>query len=107
MWALYRRDVLLSVRAGGGALVGLLFFLSVVAVVPFGVGPDLALAIVENESLECLASRDRAGNPETQPGAPSVALAPIYSRAIGTVANIVQTLASDVRVAPVPTGSWS
>ncbi|WP_345900437.1 heme exporter protein CcmB, partial [Martelella sp. UBA3392] len=43
MWALYRRDVLLSVRAGGGALVGLLFFLSVVAVVPFGVGPDLVL----------------------------------------------------------------
>ncbi|WP_180900645.1 heme exporter protein CcmB [Martelella soudanensis] len=43
MWALYRRDVLLSVRAGGGALVGLLFFLSVIAVVPFGVGPDLAL----------------------------------------------------------------
>ena len=43
MWTLYRRDVLLSVRAGGGALVGLLFFLSVIAVVPFGVGPDLAL----------------------------------------------------------------
>lgn len=33
----------LSLRAGGGALVGLVFFLAVVAVVPFGVGPDLNL----------------------------------------------------------------
>ena len=30
-------------RAGGGALVGLIFFLAVVTVVPFGVGPDLKL----------------------------------------------------------------
>ncbi|QQM30170.1 heme exporter protein CcmB [Martelella lutilitoris] len=43
MGALYRRDVILALRAGGGALVGLLFFLCVVATVPFGVGPDLAL----------------------------------------------------------------
>jgi len=33
----------LGIRAGGGALVGVLFFLAVVAVVPFGVGPDLNL----------------------------------------------------------------
>src|SRR4029077_13177110 len=33
----------LSVRAGGGALIGVLFFLTVVAVIPFGVGPDLKL----------------------------------------------------------------
>ncbi len=43
MWALYRRDVQLSMRAGGGALIGVLFFLTVVAVIPFGVGPDLNL----------------------------------------------------------------
>lgn len=43
MLALYLRDMRLSVRAGGGALTGALFFLAVVAVVPFGIGPDLAL----------------------------------------------------------------
>jgi len=43
MIALFLRDLRLSVRAGGGALIGILFFLTVVAVIPFGVGPDLAL----------------------------------------------------------------
>lgn len=43
MLALYIRDLRLGIRAGGGALVGVLFFLAVVAVVPFGVGPDLNL----------------------------------------------------------------
>jgi heme exporter protein B len=43
MLALFVREIRLGVRAGGGALVGVLFFLAVVAVVPFGVGPDLAL----------------------------------------------------------------
>ena len=43
MLALFIRDVRLGIRAGGGALVGILFFLAVVAVVPFGVGPDLNL----------------------------------------------------------------
>lgn len=43
MLALYLREVRLGVRAGGGALTGVLFFLAVVAVIPFGVGPDLNL----------------------------------------------------------------
>lgn len=43
MLALFVRDLRLGMRAGGGALVGVLFFLAVVAVVPFGVGPDLNL----------------------------------------------------------------
>jgi heme exporter protein B len=43
MGALFSRDVRLSWRAGGGALTGMLFFLAVVAIIPFGVGPDLAL----------------------------------------------------------------
>lgn len=43
MTALLLRDLKLSVRAGGGALIGVLFFLTVVAVIPFGVGPDLNL----------------------------------------------------------------
>lgn len=41
--AILLRDLRVSVRAGGGALMAVLFFLVVVAVVPFGVGPDLAL----------------------------------------------------------------
>lgn len=40
---LTRRDFLLAMRAGGGAGLGVVFFLSVVAVVPFAVGPDLVL----------------------------------------------------------------
>lgn len=41
--ALVRRDIRLSWRIGGGALIGVLFFLSVVVLTPFAVGPDLAL----------------------------------------------------------------
>jgi heme exporter protein B len=37
------RDMRLAVRIGGGALIGVLFFLIVVTLVPFAVGPDLAL----------------------------------------------------------------
>ena len=43
MMALFLRDLKLSVRSGGGALIGVLFFMTVVAVIPFGVGPDLNL----------------------------------------------------------------
>lgn len=44
-WALtlFQRDLRLSMRVGGSALVGVLFFLAVVTVIPFGVGPDLNL----------------------------------------------------------------
>lgn len=41
--SIVRQTVILSFRVGGGAMVGLLFFLSVLVVVPFGVGPDLNL----------------------------------------------------------------
>jgi heme exporter protein B len=43
MLALYLRDLRLSVRAGGGVLIGVIFFLAVIATIPFGVGPDLNL----------------------------------------------------------------
>ncbi|MDD7909449.1 MULTISPECIES: heme exporter protein CcmB [Pseudovibrio] len=43
MAALFLRDFKLAVRVGGGALIGVLFFLAVVTVFPFGVGPDLTL----------------------------------------------------------------
>ncbi len=41
--SLMTRDMRLAVRVGGGALMGALFFLTVVAMVPFAVGPDLKL----------------------------------------------------------------
>lgn len=41
--AILRRDMRLSLRVGGGAAMGVLFFLLVVTLVPFAVGPDLAL----------------------------------------------------------------
>lgn len=43
MLALLKREILLSMRAGGGALTGVLFFLAVVSVFPFAVGPDTKL----------------------------------------------------------------
>jgi len=43
MLALYLRDLRLSMRVGGGALTGIVFFLAVIATIPFGVGPDLNL----------------------------------------------------------------
>src|SRR5215472_3148316 len=41
--ALLVRDMRLAVRVGGGALTGVLFFLLVVTLMPFAIGPDLAL----------------------------------------------------------------
>jgi len=41
--ALVGQTLRLAVRAGGGAMVALVFFLAVVTVIPFGVGPDLKL----------------------------------------------------------------
>ncbi|MGC4024365.1 MAG: heme exporter protein CcmB [Mesorhizobium sp.] len=40
---MFLREVRLGVRAGGGALTGVLFFLAVIATVPFAIGPDLNL----------------------------------------------------------------
>jgi heme exporter protein B len=41
--ALILRDMRLAVRLGGGAPIGVLFFLIVVTLMPFALGPDLAL----------------------------------------------------------------
>jgi heme exporter protein B len=43
MMALLRRDLAIATRSGGAAMLGVLFFLAVVAVIPFGIGPDLNL----------------------------------------------------------------
>jgi heme exporter protein B len=41
--ALYLRDLRLGVRAGGGSMIAVLFFMSVIVITPFAVGPDLKL----------------------------------------------------------------
>jgi heme exporter protein B len=41
--AILVRDMRIAVRVGGGALIGVLFFVVVVTLTPFAVGPDLAL----------------------------------------------------------------
>ena len=41
--ALIRRDLRIAMRVGGGALIGVLFFFTVVVLMPFALGPDLAL----------------------------------------------------------------
>ena len=43
MTALLKRELAIAFRAGGGALTGVLFFLAVVVVFPFAVGPDMNL----------------------------------------------------------------
>ena len=43
--ALFWRDLLLAGQAGGGGLMGVVFFLSLVTVVPFAIGPDLNLLV--------------------------------------------------------------
>ena len=39
MLALFLRDLRLGIRAGGGALTGVLFFLAVIATIPFASAP--------------------------------------------------------------------
>ena len=41
--ALLRRDIMIALRVGGGTLTGVLFFLAVIVLMPFALGPDLAL----------------------------------------------------------------
>ncbi len=66
MRALLYRDLILSIRAGGGFGLGLAFFLIVTVLVPFGVGPqsDLLARIAPGvlwigALLACLLSLDR------------------------------------------------
>lgn len=66
MIALFVRDIRLAVRAGGGFGLGLAFFLIVVVLVPFAVGPEVALLariapgiLWIGALLACLLSLDR------------------------------------------------
>ncbi|MBR9862761.1 MAG: heme exporter protein CcmB [Rhodobacteraceae bacterium] len=75
MLALFRRDILLAVRSGGGFGLALAFFLILVMLVPFGVGPDRAvLARIApgilwiGALLACLLSLDRVFQLDAEDG---------------------------------------
>jgi heme exporter protein B len=55
--ALLKRDMRLAVRVGGGALMGALFYLIVVAMMPFAIGPDLNLLARIGPSILWLGAR--------------------------------------------------
>lgn len=66
MIALLRRDLALAIRAGGGFGLGLAFFLILVVLVPFGVGPEAQILsriapgiLWVGALLACLLSLDR------------------------------------------------
>lgn len=88
--AVLGRELRLALRTGGGAGLGLAFFLVVVLLVPFGVGPDpLVLAKVAPGTLwiaallACLLSLDRMFQPDAEDGALDVlALAPVPLEAL-------------------------
>ena len=65
MLALYLRELRLATRAGGGALTGVLFFLAVVATIPFALGPDLTT--VRNAGREKLLQNILDPSREVQP----------------------------------------
>ena len=56
MIALLRRDLRLAVRAGGGFGLGLAFFLIVVILVPFAVGPEAAVLSRIAPGIFCVAA---------------------------------------------------
>lgn len=98
--ALLARDLRLSLRTGGGAGLGLAFFLIVVLLAPFGVGPDgatlarLAPGVLWIAALlACLLSLDRMFQADAEDGALDVlALAPLPLEAVAAVKALAHWL---------------
>ena len=93
MIALLRRDLALAVRAGGGFGLALVFFLIVVTLVPFAVGPgQVQLAAIApgilwlGALLACLLSLDRILALDYEDGALElIATAPLPLEAVAAV----------------------
>ncbi|HKK97218.1 MAG TPA: heme exporter protein CcmB [Marivita sp.] len=93
MSALLYRDLILSIRAGGGFGLGLAFFLIVTVLVPFGVGPETSLLariapgiLWIGALLACLLSLDRILALDWEDGSLDLlATAPLPTEAIVTV----------------------
>ena len=98
--ALLARDLRLALRTGGGAGLGLAFFLVVVLLAPFGVGPDGAVLarlapgmLWIAALLACLLSLDRMFQADAEDGALDVlALAPLPLEAIAAIKAVAHWL---------------
>jgi heme exporter protein B len=112
MIALLSRDLALAVRAGGGFGLGLAFFLIVVVLVPFGVGPDEALhariasgILWLGALLACLLSLDRIFALDWEDGSLDLlATAPLPTEALVSVKALAHWLVTGlplVAAAPV------
>ena len=112
MIALVTRDMRLAVRAGGGFGLGLAFFLIVVVLVPFGVGPQSALLsriapgiLWLGALLACLLSLDRIFALDWEDGSLDLlATAPLPMEGVVTVKALAHWLTTGlplVLAAPV------
>ncbi|KRS12353.1 heme transporter [Roseovarius atlanticus] len=112
MIALLLRDIRLAVRAGGGFGLGLAFFLIVVVLVPFGVGPQsellsrIAAGILWiGALLACLVSLDRIFALDWEDGSLDLlATAPLPMEAVAAVKGLAHWITTGlplVLAAPV------
>ncbi|WP_428515858.1 heme exporter protein CcmB [Roseovarius sp.] len=112
MTALLLRDIRLAVRAGGGFGLGLAFFLIVVVLVPFGVGPQsellsrIAAGILWiGALLACLVSLDRIFALDWEDGSLDLlATAPLPMEAVAAVKGLAHWITTGlplVLAAPV------
>ncbi|QFS82715.1 Heme exporter protein B [Roseivivax sp. THAF40] len=100
MIALLMRDLRLAIRAGGGFGLGLAFFLIVVVLVPFGVGPETTLLariapgiLWVGALLACLLSLDRIFALDWEDGSLDLlATAPLPMEGIVTVKALAHWL---------------
>ncbi len=100
MVALLRRELALALRAGGGAAQGLVFFLIVVLLVPFGIGPEPeALARVAPGTLwiaallSCLVTLDRLFQTDYEDGTlDALALCPLPLESVVAVKAVAHWL---------------
>ncbi|MBT9382274.1 heme exporter protein CcmB [Pseudooceanicola sp. CBS1P-1] len=104
MNALLIRDLRLAVRAGGGFGLGLSFFLILVALIPFGVGPETELLariapgiLWVGALLSCLLSLDRIFALDYEDGSLDLlATAPLPLEAVVAVKALVHWLTTGV-----------
>lgn len=100
MRALIARDLALAVRAGGGFGLGLAFFLIVVTLIPFGVGPETTLLteiapgiLWIGALLACLLSLDRVFALDWEDGSLDLlATAPLPMEGIVTIKALAHWL---------------
>ena len=118
MSALLLRDMRLAMRAGGGFGLSLAFFLIVVVLVPFGVGPEMGLLskiapgiLWVGALLACLLSLDRIFALDFEDGTLDLlATAPLPLEAVVSVKSLAHWITTGlplVLVAPFWESCWA